>query len=82
MILRGLGTLVLLALLGLNLMLPSTSLGRRGTEAAARSDFDTEVALGRSLPNLELTGLDGRVYSREDLLGQRVLLTFERSVDW
>ena len=82
MILRGLATLVLLALLGLNLMLPSTSLGRRGTEDAARSDFDTEVALGRSLPNLELKGLDGRVYSREDLLGQRVLLTFERSVDW
>ena len=82
MILRTLGTLVLLALLGLNLMLPSTSIGRRGTEAAARADFDTEVALGRSLPDLKLVGLDGRTYSRDDLLGQRVLLTFERSVDW
>ncbi len=82
MILRGLASLVLLALLGLNLMLPTTSIGRRGTEASARADFDTQVALGRSLPNLELRGLDGRLYSREDLLGQRVLLTFERSVDW
>jgi hypothetical protein len=82
MILRGLGTLALLALLALNFMLPSTSIGRRGTEEAARSDFATSVALGRSLPPLELRGLDGRIYTREDLLGQRVLITFERSVDW
>jgi hypothetical protein len=82
MILRILGTLALLALLALNLTLPSTSIGRRGTEAAARADIDSQIALGRSLPELELLGLDGRVYSREDLLGQRVLLTFERSVDW
>jgi len=82
MILRGLATLVLLALLALNLMLPSTSIGRRGTEAAARADIESQIALGRSLPDFELVGFDGRVYSREDLLGQRVLLTFERSVDW
>jgi hypothetical protein len=82
MILRGLATLLLLALLGLNIALPSTSMGRRGTEKAIRADIESRVALGRSLPELELRGLDGRVYSREDLLGKRVLLTFERSVDW
>jgi hypothetical protein len=38
--------------------------------------------IGQSLPPLELRGLDGRRYTREDLLGRRVLLTFERSVDW
>jgi len=82
MILRGLASLALLGLLGLNLMLPSTSIGRRGTEALVRADVESSLALGQSLPELELMGLDGRVYSREDLLGQRVLITFERSVDW
>ena len=82
MILRSIATLFLFGLLVLNLMLPSTSIGRRGTEAAARTDFQTEVVLGRTLPELSLVGLDGRTYSREDLLGHRVLITFERSVDW
>ncbi len=82
MILRSLATLALLALLGLNVMLPSTSIGRRGTESLVRADIESQVLLGGRLPALQLVGLDGRVYSREDLLGQRVLLTFERSVDW
>ena len=82
MILRGFASLALLALLALNVMLPSTSIGRRGTEVTVRQDVVSKVALGQSLPELELRGLDGRVYSREDLLGQRVLLTFERSADW
>ena len=82
MILRGLATLVLLGLLGLNVMLPSTSLGRRGTETLVRADVDSHVVLGQPLPELELVGLDGRTYSRGDLLGHRLLLTFERSVDW
>ena len=82
MILRSVATIALLGLLGLNAMLPSTMMGRRGTEARARADVESQLALGRGLPELELVGLDGRVYSREDLLGRRVLLTFERSVDW
>jgi hypothetical protein len=82
MILRGLATLAILALLGLNIMLPSTSIGRRGTEAKVRSDVENHIALGQRLPELKLVGLDGRAYTREDLLGHRVLLTFERSVDW
>ena len=82
MILRTIASLAVLALLGLNSMLPSTSIGRRGTETVVRSDIESHVALGQTLPDLELLGLDGRVYSQQDLLGRRVLLTFERSVDW
>ncbi len=82
MILRGLATLALLALLGLNLALPSTSIGRRGTEMRVRSDVTSQLLVGQGLPPLELVGLDGRAHTREDLLGHRVLLTFERSVDW
>ena len=82
MILRGLATIALLGLLGLNLMLPTTSLGRRGTETLVRTDVESQVVLGRPLPELELVGLDGQSYSRSDLLGHRVLLTFGRSVDW
>ncbi|MEE8165134.1 MAG: redoxin domain-containing protein [Myxococcota bacterium] len=75
-------TIALLSLLGLNVMLPWTSLGRRGTEALVRADVESHVVLGQPLPELELVGLDGRAYSRGDFLGHRVLLTFERSVDW
>jgi hypothetical protein len=82
MILRSIATLFLLGLLGLNLALPSTSIGRRGSEARVRSDVATELLVGKRLPPLELVSLDGRVHTREDLLGHRVLLTFERSVDW
>ncbi len=82
MILRGLATIAILALLGLNVMLPSTSIGRRGTEATVRSDVESQIAVGQTLPEFDLVGLDGRTYSREDLLGHRVLITFERSVDW
>lgn len=82
MILRGLASLVVLALLGLNLTLPSNSMFARGKENLVRSDFESSIAIGRSLPSLELLGLDGSRYTQEDLLGHRVLITFERSVDW
>ena len=82
MILRGLATLVLAALLLLNLALPTTSIGRRGSETKVRADVTSELLVGKTLPPLELVGLDGRVFTRDDLLGHRVLLTFERSVDW
>ena len=82
MILRVLATIFLLALFGLNLALPSTSLGRRGTEKLVRQDVTRQLVMGKTLPPLELVGLDGREFTREDLLGHRVLLTFERSVDW
>jgi len=82
MILRLLASLVLMALLALDLALPSTSLGRRGTEMSARQDVVSELVLGRSLPPLDLVTLDGRRLTQEELIGHRVLLTFERSVDW
>jgi peroxiredoxin len=82
MILRGLASLVLLALLGLNFLLPSQPLTARGPENRVRSDVETALAIGSPLPPLELRGLDGRIHTREDLLGRRVLLIFERSVDW
>ena len=82
MILRGLATLVLMGLLGLNLAMPTSSLSHRGSENKVRSDITSELLIGQSLPPLELVGFDGRAYTRDDLLGHRVLLTFERSVDW
>jgi len=82
MILRGLASLIVVGLFVLNLMLPTAEISARGTENRVRTDFATEVAIGRKLPALELFDLDGRRYTREDLLGHRVLITFERSVDW
>ena len=82
MILRSLATVVLLGLLALNATLHTTSLGRRGTEMAARIDVENKAAVGRMLPAFELETFDGRAITRADLLGHRVLLTFERSVDW
>lgn len=82
MILRSLASMVVLGLLVLNLMMPSSAMMARGPEMRVRSDLETNLAVGRTLPKLSLVGLDGRVHTREDLLGHRVLLTFERSVDW
>jgi hypothetical protein len=82
MILRGLASLVVLGLFALNAVLPTAAVTARGTEARVRADVETELAIGRTLPMLELFDLDGRRYTRDDLLGHRVLLTFERSVDW
>lgn len=82
MILRSLASLVLLGLLALNWTLPTNEMSARGSDPQVRTDFDTELAIGKRLPPLALLGLDGQVYSREDLEGHRVLLTFERSVDW
>ena len=82
MILRGLASLVIGGLLALNFLLPSVDGMARGPENAVRSDLVSELAIGQSLPSLELKDLQGRAFTREDLLGHRVLLTFERSVDW
>ena len=82
MILRSLASLVLLALLALNWLLPSQPGVARGPENRVRNDRVATVAIGDSLPPFELFGLDGRIHTREDLVGHRVLLTFERSLDW
>jgi cytochrome oxidase Cu insertion factor (SCO1/SenC/PrrC family) len=81
--LRWLATAAIAALFALNVALPQTSLGRRGTEARARADVPgAAVAVGQPLPDLQLTTLAGEPLGTSDLRGHRVLLVFERSVDW
>jgi hypothetical protein len=81
--LRVMATLVILALLALDAFLPSTSLGRRGTEADARLDVPGAfAAVGERMPEFELLEIGGGPVRLADLAGQRAVVTFERSVDW
>jgi len=81
--LRWAATFGILLLLVLDLLLPRTGIGRRGAEARVRFDVPTAVgAPGTTLPSLRLRDLDGTPVSLADFRGHRVLLTFERSVDW
>ena len=81
--LRWLATLGIGLLVLLDLALPSTPMGRRGPEAQARSDVDGARGLpGETLPELSLTDLSGEPVDLFEFRGKRVLLTFERSVDW
>ena len=83
MVLRWIATSAIVLLLGLDVFLPWTGLGRRGAEAAVRTEVPTsQVALGQPFPDVGLVDLDGRPVSMETLRGHRVLLTFERSLDW
>ena len=83
MIPRVLASLLILGLLALNAMLPATSLGRRGTEARQRTDIAGAVGeIGDYLPDLAFVDIDGNPVRLSDYRGDRVLLTFERSVDW
>ena len=82
MILRALASLLVLGLLGLNFMLPRAAISARGSERLVRSDVAIQLAVGQQLPELELMTFDGRRVTKEDLLGHRLLITFERSVDW
>jgi hypothetical protein len=82
-ILRWLATVVIGLLLAIDIVLPGTSLGRRGSEAVARADVDAaRLAPGDAAPALDLLDLEGRPIAWENLRGHRVLITFERSVDW
>jgi peroxiredoxin len=48
-----------------------------------RAEAEGAVArIGQPLPVLSLTDLDGAPLRLADLRGHRVLITFERSVDW
>ena len=82
MILRALASLLVLGLLGINMLLPRAAVTARGSENLVRSDFESRLAIGQKLPELELVTFDGRRVTRDDLLGHRLLITFERSVDW
>ncbi len=80
---RWLATALIAALLVLDLVLPRTSIGRRGSEDAVRADVaGIADVIGQRLPDLSLLDLEGRPFSLADLRGHRVLLTFERSCDW
>jgi cytochrome oxidase Cu insertion factor (SCO1/SenC/PrrC family) len=80
---RWLGTVAILFLLVV-VGRPSPPGMRQGAEAgAARADVPGAVGkLGERLPDFELRQLDGTPLRLVDLRGHRVLLTFERSLDW
>ncbi len=83
MIGRVLGTIVIVGLLALAIGLPYTPFGRRGSEAALRRDVPDAVGtVGERLPELSLQDLVGNPISLAKFRGQRVVLTFERSLDW
>ena len=83
MIGRTVGTVVIGLLLVLAISLPWLPIGRRGSEAAVRMDAaDAVGSLGQTLPDFLLYDLDGEPVRLADFRGQRVLLTFERSLDW
>lgn len=80
---KWLATVAILALMALVVVAPSLSIGRRGNEALARADVPSAtLAIGDAVPRLALQRLDGQPFDLASLRGHRVLLTFERSVDW
>ena len=81
--LRWIATAAIGLLLLLTAFIPQTSLGRRGHEAATRAEVETALGkLGERLPAFTLYDLDGQAFRLSDFRGKRVLITFERSVDW
>lgn len=81
--LRWIATGIIVILFVLDLALPSTSLGRRGTEDQVRSDvIGVDKQIDMELPLLKMLTLSGQLVSTDELIGHRVLLIFERSVDW
>jgi hypothetical protein len=80
---RWLATFLVVALFGLNLWMPDSALGRRGTETTVRTHVPAASSWqGRRLAPLRFEDLAGRAVSTADLLGHPLLLVFERSVDW
>jgi hypothetical protein len=82
--LRWLATAAIAVLFAGVVMLPRSDLGRRGNEAQARADVESAVgAIGERLPDVTWLDLDtGAPLRLADLRGHRVVLAFERSVDW
>jgi cytochrome oxidase Cu insertion factor (SCO1/SenC/PrrC family) len=81
--LRIVATVAIGLLLVLDIALPRTGMGRRGSEHRVRADVASAVGqVGEPLPAFSLVDLQGEAMSSDDLRGHRVLLTFERSVDW
>lgn len=80
---RVLASLGIVALLALDLALPSLPFAQRGPDTQVRTALP-EVAerIGQPLPDLDLRDLSGEPLDLAELRGHPVLLTFERSVDW
>lgn len=80
---RILATLAIGLLLALAIALPGIPGLHRGSEASLRDEVPGAVArLGERLPDFTLRDLEGAPVWLDDFLGKRVVLTFERSVDW
>ena len=80
---RWVASVAITLLFILNLALPATDIGRRGTETQLRADAESAVGIvGQQLPELALPDLEGQIVRLADLRGHPVLLIFERSVDW
>ncbi len=80
---RMLATVLIAGLLILDVMLPATPLGRRGTDPAPRVEVEGAVGtVGQAMPDFTLPDLDGQPVRLSDFRGKRVILTFERSLDW
>ncbi len=80
---RVLAAVGIVLLFVLNLALPHTSLGRRGTDTQLHFDVPgVRGEVGQLLPTFTLLDLEGSPVSVSDFRGKRVLLTFERSIDW
>lgn len=80
---RWVATAAIALLFLLNLALPVTGIGRRGSESRVRADAEGAVGIvGQPLPDLALPDLEGRIVRLADLRGHPVLLIFERSADW
>jgi cytochrome oxidase Cu insertion factor (SCO1/SenC/PrrC family) len=80
---RWVASVAIALLFVLNLLLPATDIGRRGTDTQVRADAEGAVGIvGQPLPELVLPDLEGQIVRLADLRGHPVLLIFERSVDW
>ena len=80
---RWLATIAILLLLGLAAFVPQTPLGRRGNETTVHAQVGARAGrVGEPLADFALADLDGEIVRLSDLRGHRVLITFERSVDW
>jgi len=80
---RWLATAAVLLLLAFDCALPFTDIGRRGTDSQPRADvISALVEVGEMLPDFTIDDIDGTPVRIADFRGQRVLITFERSVDW
>ncbi len=80
---RWIATILIGLLLALDVALPNTPIGRRGSEAQPRLDApEAFAAVGQPMPDFAMRDLDGNPVRLRDYRGKRLILTLERSLDW